>query len=435
MNNPTPTSEAVLSDAEITALRSEFGWAKETIRAIEAKVREKLAAQEPVAWRHSKTLTLHETPEDVQLADGDEWAEPLFAAPVAGGQAGMVPWRCFHCDEAFTTSEAAQEHFGKSEYQQPGCQIDIAEYRRMEELSRRYCEEDTDLHREIFKVRVDGEMAAIRAEEAGYARGLEDAKKHPEELGLRALEAVAQPTEGQGEAQRLAKCCDLLETYEFDDKFRLRDATAWGEIRAAVKMLGAVINASPIAQRRLTDSDIAGLIQDENGKYRSAFELARAVESLITATPTEGAAEPHRPEDYDVTQGQYDANILNGVANWLETRSATEWAKRFGYVGLMKNWAVDLRAVLPRHATATDEAGGDVAKDAEAALRFLAGLHPELTIDGPPMAVAERIWDSVMADRQASADQIKNMERNLEGMRRHLGLASAAPSVAKDGAA
>ncbi len=33
---------------------------------------------EPVGWRHSRTLTLHETEQEVQLADGDSHAEPLF---------------------------------------------------------------------------------------------------------------------------------------------------------------------------------------------------------------------------------------------------------------------------------------------------------------------------------------------------------------------
>lgn len=36
--------------------------------------------QEPVAWRHSKTLCLYDTKAEVPLADGDEWAEPLYLA-------------------------------------------------------------------------------------------------------------------------------------------------------------------------------------------------------------------------------------------------------------------------------------------------------------------------------------------------------------------
>lgn len=50
--------------------------------------------QEPVAWRHSKTLRLYETKAEVPLAGGDEWAEPLclaaqHPAPVAQGDAAQ----------------------------------------------------------------------------------------------------------------------------------------------------------------------------------------------------------------------------------------------------------------------------------------------------------------------------------------------------------
>jgi hypothetical protein len=49
------------------------------------------AQQDPVAWRHSKTGQLYDLEEEVPLADGDEWAEPLYAAPVA--QQEPSAWR------------------------------------------------------------------------------------------------------------------------------------------------------------------------------------------------------------------------------------------------------------------------------------------------------------------------------------------------------
>ena len=49
------------------------------------------AQQEPVAWRHSKTGRLYDSVEEVPLADGDEWAEPLYAAPAA--QQAPAAWR------------------------------------------------------------------------------------------------------------------------------------------------------------------------------------------------------------------------------------------------------------------------------------------------------------------------------------------------------
>ena len=126
---------------------------------------------------------------ELMQAEIDELRAALKAQPVQPAQ-----WRCFHCDETFTDPTAAREHFGTSIYHQPACQIDIAEYRKMEETHRRHCEEDTDLHREIYKTHGDGVMAAKRAEEAGYARGLADAKKHPEELGLM-VAAPVQPVQ------------------------------------------------------------------------------------------------------------------------------------------------------------------------------------------------------------------------------------------------
>ncbi|MBK0415247.1 hypothetical protein JD974_12605 [Chromobacterium haemolyticum] len=38
-------------------------------------------AGEPVAWRHSLTHSLHDLEGEVELADGNEWAEPLYTAP------------------------------------------------------------------------------------------------------------------------------------------------------------------------------------------------------------------------------------------------------------------------------------------------------------------------------------------------------------------
>ncbi|BBH12868.1 hypothetical protein [Chromobacterium haemolyticum] len=54
----------------------------EHIQALEAAANaEKAAAGEPVAWRHNLTHSLHDLESEVQLADCDEWAEPLYAAP------------------------------------------------------------------------------------------------------------------------------------------------------------------------------------------------------------------------------------------------------------------------------------------------------------------------------------------------------------------
>lgn len=90
-----------------------------------------------------------------------------------------VKWRCFHCNEILVTPESATEHFGKSEIQQPACAIDVAEYRAMEVRMRSYCEEDTDLHRTIYRLQSEHAQALRSEEEKGYARGLADAAPVP----------------------------------------------------------------------------------------------------------------------------------------------------------------------------------------------------------------------------------------------------------------
>lgn len=56
----------------------------------------------------------------------------------------------------------------------------------------------------------------------------------------------------------------------------------------------------------------------------------------------------------------------------------------------------------------------------ETALSLLCGLHPCMTIDGPPMVVAERIFDAVIAERRELTETIKQMESWLETMRNEL---------------
>jgi hypothetical protein len=108
--------------------------------------------------------------------------EPLPYTPPPHG------WTCFHCGETFpgnlTGQRAAQLHFGASIHDEPKCQISAHHLRVMETDLRRYREEDTELHREIARMQADHAVALRREEEKGYARGLEDARKFPETLGL-----------------------------------------------------------------------------------------------------------------------------------------------------------------------------------------------------------------------------------------------------------
>lgn len=85
-----------------------------------------------------------------------------------------VAWRCFHCDETFTDTESAALHFGTHERHSPACTIDVAEYRRMEAMGERYAEEDAEVHRSMYRMQNEHSVELRRAEEAGYARGLND---------------------------------------------------------------------------------------------------------------------------------------------------------------------------------------------------------------------------------------------------------------------
>jgi hypothetical protein len=94
-------------------------------------------------------------------------------------------WTCFHCGDTFKTVGEARDHFGADPSKEPGCFLKVslgAErgllhiVRQKEAELERYYEEDSDAIR--FLARKTGEHAeALRiAEEAGYERGLRDAR-------------------------------------------------------------------------------------------------------------------------------------------------------------------------------------------------------------------------------------------------------------------
>lgn len=100
-------------------------------------------------------------------------------------------WTCFHCGDHFAPTfggqQSARHHFGDHPTEDPACRINARQFRAMQDLVRRYQDEDTEVHREIQRLQADHAVALRREEEKGYARGLEDAKKHPETLGLARL--------------------------------------------------------------------------------------------------------------------------------------------------------------------------------------------------------------------------------------------------------
>lgn len=96
-------------------------------------------------------------------------------------------WRCFHCDEVFTTEHTARLHFGETECQSPACQIKagaemsmLEALRRAEEEARKAViamhEEGTDGWTAFRRLEGRTKQNAEAAENLGYERGLRDGR-------------------------------------------------------------------------------------------------------------------------------------------------------------------------------------------------------------------------------------------------------------------
>ena len=103
-------------------------------------------------------------------------------------------WRCFHCDVVFINEDEARAHFGPTQHDESYCCLSAERVRAIELELYRYRDEDTDLHREIARLRSDHATALRREEETGYARGIEDSAKMLERYE-KVLRAIAELSE------------------------------------------------------------------------------------------------------------------------------------------------------------------------------------------------------------------------------------------------
>lgn len=93
-----------------------------------------------------------------------------------------LKWRCFHCDEVFTTVEAARAHFGDSELEEPGCKLNALEgglldlYRKAQDELHSYRIEDSATSREFYALGAKHQTALRDAEQSGYDKGLADGR-------------------------------------------------------------------------------------------------------------------------------------------------------------------------------------------------------------------------------------------------------------------
>lgn len=125
-------------------------------------------------------------------------AAAAYLAATAEEPSGVVPWRCFHCDDMFTDEHAARLHFGPDEGSQPACKIKagaegglLGALRRAEADAgaawKAIHEETTDAARAHY-AQQDRHATQLRlVEEAGYERGLAD--------GMALRESPAPPAE------------------------------------------------------------------------------------------------------------------------------------------------------------------------------------------------------------------------------------------------
>lgn len=92
-------------------------------------------------------------------------------------------WRCFHCDTVFTNEKHAAEHFGGNEGATPACKLTHSEghlvtyIRKLEAELATYRAEDSDVLRAMHAREAEQREAVQRAEERGYDKGVQDAKR------------------------------------------------------------------------------------------------------------------------------------------------------------------------------------------------------------------------------------------------------------------
>ena len=169
-------------------------------------------------------------------ADAINAALASFRTQLAEANARAESWRCFHCDEVFTTREEAAAHFGYSECSVPACRINgglAAAYRELEACWSRCQNECCDHLNAYHAKKSEHNQALIREEERGYSKGVADMRAELEAANARADKAYAERDEAksenkilQNEAERLYSTITSIFNEEKEIKQRLADVTA-----------------------------------------------------------------------------------------------------------------------------------------------------------------------------------------------------------------
>ena len=127
---------------------------------------------------------------------------------LAEANARAESWRCFHCDEVFTTREEAAAHFGYSECSAPACRVDgglASAYREFEGRWSRCQNECCDHLNAYYAKRSEHNQALIREEEHGYAKGVADMRDQLADANARADKAETERDEAVSDARGIAE--------------------------------------------------------------------------------------------------------------------------------------------------------------------------------------------------------------------------------------
>lgn len=93
------------------------------------------------------------------------------------------PWRCFYCDEVFTSEQDAEEHFGAQRGSLAGCQLKGHEHgllrivREQEEELAQHRSENTEFIRTMETLKSEQADEVRRAEELGYGRAVREMQR------------------------------------------------------------------------------------------------------------------------------------------------------------------------------------------------------------------------------------------------------------------
>ncbi|MGN7710808.1 hypothetical protein [Agrobacterium radiobacter] len=155
---------------------SDSTWPIETEDEVEALARE-------CDWDNRKFMTVKDY--SIWCERMRKFARLATTAPSNDAPAPVKEWRCFHCDEVFTTEHDARLHFGMDQCSDPACKIKLGAEKSLLVALRRAETELQDAWAAIHNENTEAAKAYYAqqsrhgeqlraAEELGFERGIAD---------------------------------------------------------------------------------------------------------------------------------------------------------------------------------------------------------------------------------------------------------------------